>query len=221
MIAAQAHLSPDVPVPPSRSLRKNWRFRHRGFFGAVLLGPALVLTALSTPMIREGTWLDSLMDFLAWICFIGGVFFRFWSTLYVGGRKRHSLMTEGPYSICRNPLYVGSFLLTLCAGVYLKSLTFTAFIALASFTYIFFTVPAEEKDLREIHGAAFDEYCRKTPRFLPRFALFYAGDSVEVKLHGLRLEAKRCALWMFLPVAGEALAHARVADWWPQLFHLL
>ena len=221
MSASNNDFSPNIPLPTPPPLMQDWRFRHRGLAGAVILGPALVATALSAPLIREGTWADSGMDLLAWVCFVGGLCFRFWSTLYVGGRKRQSLVTQGPYSICRNPLYVGSLLLALSAGCYLKGIVFLAFLSLAALAYMRFTVPAEERDLRRIHGAAFDEYCRRTPRFMPRFSLYQSPVTVEVSLHGLRLEMKRCLLWVWLPVLGEMLAHARVTHWWPKLFQLL
>ena len=202
------------------SLRKRWGFRHRGFFGGVLLAPALVLTLLSTPLIREGAWGDMLMDLLAWLCFVGGVTFRFWSTLYVGGRKRHTLVCQGPYSVCRNPLYLGSLLLSMSAGFYLKSLTFAAFLTVVMLGYIFLTVPTEEDDLRLMLGEPYEEYCRRVPRFWPRWSLFAAPAETMFTLHGLRVEGKRALVWMLLPWLGEALAHLRVLPWWPHLFSL-
>jgi protein-S-isoprenylcysteine O-methyltransferase Ste14 len=35
---------------------------------------------------------------------------RAWSTRYIGERKANLLVTEGPYSVSRNPLYLFSFL---------------------------------------------------------------------------------------------------------------
>ena len=209
------------PTPPKPiRLTRRWGFRNRGFFGGVILEPALLLTLLSTPLIREGMWSDSLIDLFAWLCFVGGVTFRFWATLYVGGRKRHTLVCHGPYSVCRNPLYLGSLLLALSAGFYLKSITFAAFLALAMLGYIFLTVPAEEKDLRLILGQPYEDYCRRVPRFWPRWNLFEAPPETTFKLHGLRLEARRALLWMLLPWCGEAFAHLRVLPWWPHLFLL-
>jgi protein-S-isoprenylcysteine O-methyltransferase Ste14 len=46
-------------------------------------------------------------------CLWPGATLRLWSTLYIGGRKRVVLVSDGPYSLCRNPLYVGTFLIAL------------------------------------------------------------------------------------------------------------
>jgi len=34
---------------------------------------------------------------------------RAWCSLYIGGRKKAEIVSRGPYSITRNPLYVFSF----------------------------------------------------------------------------------------------------------------
>ncbi|TIV31008.1 MAG: isoprenylcysteine carboxylmethyltransferase family protein, partial [Mesorhizobium sp.] len=44
-----------------------------------------------------------------------GIVGRLWSTLYIGGRKSSEVVTGGPYSITRNPLYL--FSTVAAAGV--------------------------------------------------------------------------------------------------------
>lgn len=199
---------------------EQWGFRWRGAIGVICFIPAGVLTLLSQPLIAEGTLLDLMMDLLAWAAFVAGLIFRLWPTLYVGARKLHTLVIDGPYSICRNPLYVGSFLITISAGLFLKSLTFAVAFALAMFVYMWATLPAEEKRLREEHGVAYDEYCRTVPRYWRRWSLFHTPESVEVKVKGLRIEFKRLLVWIWLPFIGELVAHLRVEAWWPRLLRL-
>ena len=199
----------------------RWGFRARGKLGVLLLLPPVILTSFAQPIIRPGSWTEVLVLSLGWAAFALGILFRFWSTLYVGGRKRVELVCEGPYSICRNPLYVGSFCSALAAGLFLQSLSFIAVLAIVAGFYACFTVPAEESDLRAIHGRAYEEYCRSVPRFWPKFSRFRTEPMLEVTVKGLRLELKRAMFWFLLPVLGSMVCHLRYQDWWPHTFHLL
>lgn len=200
---------------------KSRGFRWRGSFGALFLVPAGVATLLSQPVISEGTWFKLVIDLLAWAAFFGGLTFRLWPTLYVGARKTSTLVTEGPYSICRNPLYVGSLLTAVSAGLFLKSLLFVAALVLVTVCYVLATIPAEEKKLREIHGRVYDEYCQRTPRYWPDFSLFHTADEVEVKVKGLGIELRRLRVWIWLPFLGALVTRLRLEPWWPHLFRLL
>lgn len=199
---------------------KEKGFRWRGGFGVFFLVPTGAAILLSPPLIREGIWADLTVDLLAWGAFVAGLTFRLWPTLYVGGRKTSTLVTQGPYSVCRNPLYVGSLLLWISIGLFLKSVTFAAALGAVILCYIWATVPIEEGKLRARHGQAYDAYCRQFPRFWPRFRLFHTSECVEVRIKGLRIEYKRLLGWIWLPFVGELVAHLRVELWWPKLFHL-
>lgn len=86
-----------------------------------------------------------------------------------------TLNTRGPYAFVRNPLYVGN--LGICLGllliahdpwVYLLGLGFF-------FGEYFFIIRAEENFLRQQFGAAFDEFCGRVPRWIPRLTPAYEG----------------------------------------------
>lgn len=89
-----------------------------------------------------------------------------------GGRNHRvyadTLVTEGLFRHTRNPMYVGKFLMVLGAGIasnhWLALLAFTGAYALM---YQAVTL-AEEDYLRTKFGAAFDDYCRRVPRWWPR-----------------------------------------------------
>lgn len=185
--------------------------------GVVLLAPAGVLVLLSKPLVAEGTWGDIVFDLFGWLFFAAGSAIRIWSTLYVGARKRTTLVSDRPYSICRNPLYVGTFLLAISGGLFFKSLTFSGAVGLLVLGYMWVTIPAEEKGLRETLGQPYEEYFRRVRRFWPHLSLFQTPEIVEVKIKGLRMEAKRMLVWIWLPYIGELIAHLRVETWWPHL----
>lgn len=202
------------------SQRKGWGFHWRGRIGGIVLFPFGALVLLSTSLIPEGSGLDLAADALAWVSFVAGTTFRLWATLYIGGRKDRAVASEGPYSMCRNPLYIGSFFLALSAVLFLKSLAFAAGLVLAVFAYASVTVPAEESFLRERLGEEYVRYCQRVPRYWPCLRLFHTPEIIEVRVKALRLEWKRASRWAWLPLLGEIIAHLRHQPWWPHLLRL-
>ena len=77
------------------------------------------------------------------------------------------LLTQGPYSVVRNPRYLEvligtagyAFVANFLGGYVLTALCFPA---------IHFLVLIEERELRDRFGARYDEYCGRVPRFIPK-----------------------------------------------------
>jgi protein-S-isoprenylcysteine O-methyltransferase Ste14 len=97
---------------------------------------------------------------------------RLWCAQYIAGRKTESLITEGPYSVCRNPLYffslIGGTGVGLCTGSVILTLAVPAV-----FAVIYpMTILNEERVLRETHGKSYDDYASRVPRFIPKWQLF-------------------------------------------------
>jgi protein-S-isoprenylcysteine O-methyltransferase Ste14 len=200
--------------------RWNWLVRSRAWMGIAIIVPFGFMAIFSPPHALEGSWGDVGLDSAGWLLFIIGATFRWWATLYIGGKKYNSIVTEGPYSICRNPLYLGTFLTLMGFSLYLESITFAAGCILAAILYLTVTVSAEEATLRLKFGQPFVEYCDKVPRFWPRFRLFQSPPEITVNVRGLWSEAYRAARWIWLPVLGEILAQCRTEAWFPKWFHM-
>jgi protein-S-isoprenylcysteine O-methyltransferase Ste14 len=82
--------------------------------------------------------------------------------------KDHELITQGPYSIVRNPIYLGMFGMILSTGL-VFSRWWMALIAVFFFLVgNQIRIHAEEKLLRESFGEKFDDYARRVPAFFPR-----------------------------------------------------
>ncbi len=91
-----------------------------------------------------------------------------------GGRDRRvyakDLVTGGFYAHTRNPMYVGNVLILVGLAVASNS-WFCAVVLTAAYVFVCVAiVAAEESYLRDKFGAAFDEYCRDVPRWLPRMS---------------------------------------------------
>ncbi len=97
---------------------------------------------------------------------IVGQAIRIWSAGYL--RKMDTLITAGPFALCRNPLYVGSFLIAV--GYFTMCGRLVVWIAGILLFWLFHggAIVQEERLLRERYGEAFRAYCERTPRFLPR-----------------------------------------------------
>ncbi|OYD14226.1 hypothetical protein CH333_08520 [candidate division WOR-3 bacterium JGI_Cruoil_03_44_89] len=87
---------------------KKWIFRYRGCIPVL---PCLVLILLSNPC-RKPVVVSLLLV-------VFGELIRILSTAYIGGRSRSSeikakrLISDGPYSRVRNPIYIGNFFIGL------------------------------------------------------------------------------------------------------------
>jgi len=182
--------------------------------------PIAILVLTSPPLVKEDSLGGNVLNTLGWLSFLAYVAIRVWATLFIGGRKNDVLQVDGPYSICRNPLYLGSTCFGLSIGFFLKSLTFGGVLLVVFLYYWLFVVPAEERFLEGRFGEAFREFCRRTPRFWPRFSAFNSPKSVTVDMKFLRIEAARLARGILVPVVLTVVMQLREAAWWPEWFRL-
>jgi len=93
-----------------------------------------------------------------------------WVRAYAAGylHKQEILTVTGPYAHTRNPLYFGSAMLALGAGIATRSWT-SALILIVYFAVFYSIVMRREaNELRLRHGASFEEYALAVPLFIPR-----------------------------------------------------
>ena len=212
--AAAAPAAVAQPAGLPRTMRK------RIAVSAYIVLPVAVLAVLSAPKIAADGAAAMALGSLGWVLFFLYSFIRFWSTLYIGSRKARELQTDGPYSICRNPLYLGSFCFALAVAVLLASLSLLVAILVVGLIYRFSVIPREEAMLRSIFGSEFDRYAARTPRLWPRLRLFAAGETLQVNMRGIQREARYQLFSLFLMLLLVALCHLRYQPWWPHCFNL-
>lgn len=103
-----------------------------------------------------------------------------WVRAYAAGylHKQEVLTVTGPYAYTRNPLYLGSAILAVGAGIAARS--WISAIVLIVYFAVFYSMvmKREANELRLRHGLSFEEYARTVPLFIPRLtAAKLMGDS--------------------------------------------
>jgi protein-S-isoprenylcysteine O-methyltransferase Ste14 len=95
---------------------------------------------------------------------------RAWCSLYIAGYKTTTLVTQGPYSISRNPLYFFSLIGLVGVGLCSETVLIPTILVAAFALYYPITIREEEAKLLEVHGQAYRDYAAATPRFLPKLS---------------------------------------------------
>ncbi len=126
------------------------------------------------------------MEIMGLACIVAAVLGRFWAILYIGGHKNQGVMQDGPYSVCRHPLYFFSTVGVVGFGLLLGSLALTLLLGALTFTILAITARKEEAFLRGTFGAAHDAYAARVPMILPQPALFRTPDRITVSVGHLR-----------------------------------
>lgn len=81
------------------------------------------------------------------------------------------LVVQGLYRFTRNPMYVGVSAMVAGQTIYWGFSTIAVYLALVITAFSLFVTFYEEPTLRRQFGAAYEEYCRRVPRwFGPRRA---------------------------------------------------
>ena len=153
----------------------NFLFKYRNSIFPLYI---LALFLLFRPPVSQIRGAESIQDLAAILVCLSGLAVRaiVIGLAYIkrGGLDRKvyaaNLVTEGMFSVCRNPLYVGNML--IYTGQFLMFGNHWCFlIGVASFWFIYeCIIAAEENYLRDKFGAAYAEYCRDVPRWLPKLS---------------------------------------------------
>lgn len=121
------------------------------------------------------------LDLLAVLLVGFAVLGRIWCSVFIAGRKDAELVSEGPYGLCRHPLYTLSMIGAAGLGAATHSLLLTG-VAISFLVAVFWRAStAEERLLESLHGDRYRHYQQTVPRFVPRGKLSSAPDQLLVR----------------------------------------
>lgn len=96
----------------------------------------------------------------------GLVLFHKHATGLLPGQPTTQLLRRGPFAVSRNPLYVGLIVLYVAIALWVPSAWAVLLLPVGVLTLVKGAVEPEEKYLRQSYGPAYEEYCRRVPRWL-------------------------------------------------------
>tara|TARA_Y100001970_G_scaffold163601_1_gene199944 strand:- start:68 stop:649 length:582 start_codon:yes stop_codon:yes gene_type:complete len=118
-----------------------------------------------------------------------GEFIRINAVRYAGGVTRTrkvgapSLIIDGPYSISRNPLYLGNMII-YCGVVFIAGGNYIWELLLITFIYFSFQylmiISLEENTLKKLFKKSYKRYCLTVPRLFPK-KLFWINNYKKQK----------------------------------------
>jgi len=164
-------------------------------FVAVFVGPSWAMESVT----------GFIVEFCGYLFLLAGLIIRIWCTFYIGNRKSKQIITEGPYSICRNPLYAGTFLLAIGVGLCFENLLMLLLIPAIVIPVHIITARVEEANLELKFGEQYRVYKEKVPSFWPRFSNYNSPDTLEVNINSVRRIAMDTAGILLLPQVEDLL----------------
>jgi protein-S-isoprenylcysteine O-methyltransferase Ste14 len=194
--------------------RRIWATR--AFCAGVVL-----LFLVSRPGWHEAGFLaPHLLTPLGLLLAAGGALGRLWCSSYIAGRKDMELITSGPYSVMRNPLYFFSFLGGLGIAITTETLT-VPLLFVAWFAYYYRDVIAgEEHRLLALFQDQYRDYRARVPRFWPRLTSYAEPARWELSPPGFRRSLAEVVWFVIAAVSLHGLHDLREALAMAALFPL-
>lgn len=157
-------------------------FRYRSYLPLLIIPPLLI--AMKESLYVEEMVGDRIEDYWVFFCFLISIFGFLVRCYTVGsvpagtsGRNTQSqranhLNVTGMYSIVRNPLYLGNFIIILGVLLSIKVWWLVLLGALVFFIYMERIILAEENFLASSYGQKYLDWRAKTPVIWPNFSLW-------------------------------------------------
>jgi protein-S-isoprenylcysteine O-methyltransferase Ste14 len=167
---------------------------HRIAWSRAALAAVLLLVVFGTPPRMSLGWMAEALELTGFALLVVAALWRIWCHLFIAGTKDGELATAGPYSVVRNPLYLGNLAGMVGFGLAVERPYLAAALALGFALLYPAVVRREEARLGDIFGERFAEYRARVPRWLPRWSLYREPALLAVSPRHLR-KAILDAMW--------------------------
>ena len=186
--------------------------RFIGFFLLIIVALSLSKWHFHASLIGYFLWL------MGWL-FVGvGAMGRIWCSIYISGYKNNKLVMEGPYSLCRNPLYLFSYLggvgIMFLTETFLFPLIFTVYFLI----YYHYLISQEEKFLSKKYGMKYLAYMDRIPRFIPSFKKYTEPECYQISPKHFRIFLVQVVWFFWIAALVQLFEKLRLLGVIPSIF---
>ncbi len=179
----------------------RWSFaEHRIFWSRAAAVFAIAYVALLPPPLQLDPMVLETGEILGFFLLATAALGRLWCLAFIAGAKNEILITEGPYSVVRNPLYVLNFVGVAGLGFAVESPPLAVLLACGFALFYPGVVRNEEARLGRIFGPAYAAYCAATPRWFPNWSAYREPERWVISPRRFRkgLLGTMWFLWVFM-----------------------
>ena len=178
----------------------TWSQKYRKGVSWVLVFGFLFLLLFSTHSWERDSPIDLLFEVAGLFLIVVCTFGRLWSSVYASGYKDEMVITSGPYSAVRNPLYFFSFIGVVGMGLVSENLLVLVLAPLVFLLYYQFVIRSEERYLLIKFGEVYADYLKKVPRFIPRLRLLNEPEfyQVDIRVYRRSLLDATMFIWLYI-----------------------
>jgi protein-S-isoprenylcysteine O-methyltransferase Ste14 len=175
-------------------------------------------------LIAEPVWQDAAIQtgikLLGAALVVSAALGRLWSTLYIGGKKNITLITKGPYSVTRNPLYFFSTAGSVGAGLVFGSFVLGGLAGCMTGAILYVTSRGEARLLHSHFGTRYQDYATRVPLFWPDPRLYEDERDPTFSPHALKRGLGDAVLFLLVIPLAEVLEYLRGLDLLPRVLAL-
>ena len=167
---------------------------HRIAWSRGIVATVLMLVLFGSPPKYLMGWVAELSEMLGFALLSAATLWRIWCHLFIAGRTNGELATTGPYSMVRNPLYIGNFAGVIGFGFAVEQPYLTLALGIAFLVLYPAVVAKEEAQLAALFGERFAAYRSEVPRWLPDWSRYHEPAALAISPRHVR-KAIFDAMW--------------------------
>jgi len=178
--------------------------------GLIVTAVGIGLLLLYKPLFagEENVLADHIADAAGMVIILLGQYIRASARGYKSQKhtEKDLLITDGPYELVRNPMYLASFFIGLGMVLIILKLWMVPIYLLFFLLWYWPQIHNEQKWLVGKFGQEYTDYCRRTPCFFPglRGLLgFRQKKYLPIKLSWLKKEWNTILMWFVIVFAAE------------------